>query len=52
MRDALGNRDADCRVRVLGVPTEYVPHGDPDTIHAGFGLDGPGIAAEVKALLA
>jgi 1-deoxy-D-xylulose-5-phosphate synthase len=51
VRDALGNRDADCRMRVLGVPTEYVPHGNPDDIHAGFGLDGPGIAASVRQLL-
>ncbi len=48
VRDALGERDADCRVRVLGVPTEYVPHGDPDEIHAGFGLDAAGIAASVR----
>jgi 1-deoxy-D-xylulose-5-phosphate synthase len=51
VRDALGNRDADCRMRVLGIPTEYVPHGNPDDIHAGFGLDGPGIAASVRELL-
>jgi 1-deoxy-D-xylulose-5-phosphate synthase len=48
VRDALGERDADCRVRVLGVPTEYVPHGDPDEIHAEFGLDAAGIAASVR----
>jgi 1-deoxy-D-xylulose-5-phosphate synthase len=52
VRDALGERDADCRVRVLGVPTEYIPHGDPDDIHAGFGLDAAGIAASVRKLLA
>ncbi|MEM7141179.1 MAG: 1-deoxy-D-xylulose-5-phosphate synthase [Actinomycetota bacterium] len=51
VRDALGERGADCRVRVLGVPTEYVPHGDADTIHAGFGLDAAGIAASVRDLL-
>ncbi|MDW3217444.1 MAG: 1-deoxy-D-xylulose-5-phosphate synthase [Acidimicrobiales bacterium] len=51
VRDALGERDADCRVRVLGVPTEYVPHGDADSIHAGFGLDADGIAASVRDLL-
>jgi 1-deoxy-D-xylulose-5-phosphate synthase len=51
VRDALGNRDAACRVRVLGVPTEYVPHGNPDDIHAGFGLDAAGIAASVRELL-
>jgi len=51
VRDALGERDADCRVRVLGVPTEYVPHGNPDEIHAGFGLDAAGIAASVREIL-
>ena len=51
VRDALGDRDATCRVRVLGVPTEYVPHGDPDDIHASFGLDAAGIAASVRGLL-
>lgn len=51
VREALSDRDADCRVRVLGVPTEYVPHGNPDEIHAGFGLDGPGIAATVRTAL-
>ncbi len=51
VRDALGERGADCRIRVLGVPTEYIPHGNPDVIHAGFGLDGPGIAASVRELL-
>ena len=51
VRDALGERDAHCRVRVLGVPTEYVPHGNPDDIHAGFGLDAVGIAASVRGLL-
>jgi 1-deoxy-D-xylulose-5-phosphate synthase len=50
VRDALGNRDAACRMRVLGIPTEYVPHGNPDDIHASFGLDGPGIAASVREL--
>ena len=51
VRDALGERDADCRVRVRGVPTEYIPHGDPDDIHAGFGLDAAGIAASVRETL-
>ena len=51
VRDALGERGAGCRVRVLGIPTEYIPHGDPDGIHARFGLDGSGIAASVRELL-
>ena len=51
VRDALGERDADCRLRVLGIPTEYVPHGHPDDIHAGFGLDAVGIANSVRELI-
>ena len=51
VRDALGEIDADCRLRVLGVPVEYVPHGTPREIHAGFGLDGAGIAASVREML-
>ena len=51
VRDALGERGADCRVRVLGLPTEYIPHDHPDVIHARFGLDGAGIAASVRSLL-
>ena len=37
------------RVRVLGVPLNYVPHGKPDGILADLGLDAAGIAATVKA---
>ncbi len=51
VRDALGERDAGCRLRVLGVPVEYVPHGHPDDLHAGFGLDAAGIAQSVRDLL-
>lgn len=51
VRDALGDRDAQCRVRVLGLPTEYIAHDHPDTIHARYGLDAEGIAASVRELL-
>ena len=51
VRDALGERDADCRLRVLGIPVEYVPHGHPDDLHAGFGLDAVGIANSVRELI-
>jgi len=51
VRDALADRDADSRVRVLGIPTEYIPHDHPDVIHARFGLDAPGIATSVRDLL-
>ena len=36
------------RVRVLGVPLDYLPHGKPDAILADLGLDAAGIAATVK----
>ena len=39
-------------VRVLGVPTAYLPHGKADDILATLGLDGPGVAASVRAALA
>lgn len=52
VRSALGDRDTDCCVRVLGIPVEYVSHAHPDDIHARFGLDPKGIHAEVRSLLA
>ena len=39
------------KVRVLGVPLDYLPHGKPDAILADLGLDAAGIAATVKAEL-
>src|SRR5690606_24355706 len=36
----------------LGVPLRYIPHGKPAAIHAALGLDGAGVAAEVRRLLA
>ena len=40
------------RLSVLGVPVQFIPHGKPDAILAGFGLDGDGIAASTRTLLA
>jgi 1-deoxy-D-xylulose-5-phosphate synthase len=40
------------RVRVLGVPASYIPHGKPDAILTELGLDAAGIAASVLALVA
>ena len=37
------------RVRVLGVPSAYIPHGKPDAILADLGLDADGIVDEVTA---
>jgi 1-deoxy-D-xylulose-5-phosphate synthase len=48
-----GNDDgAAPRLSVLGVPVQYIPHGKPDDILASFGLDGPGVAASARMLLA
>ena len=48
IRDAVEDLSADCRVRVLGIPTRYVPQGKPDEILAALGLDAAGIVAEVR----
>ena len=38
-------------VATIGVPTQFVPHGDPKQILARFGMDGPGIAATARRAL-
>jgi 1-deoxy-D-xylulose-5-phosphate synthase len=38
-------------VRVLGVPSAYIPHGKPDAILARLGLDADGLVSEVNAWL-
>lgn len=40
------------RVRVLGTPLRYIPHGKPDDILAELGLDATGITASALSLLA
>jgi len=35
------------RVRVMGLPDAFLPHGDPDELLASVGLDANGIVAEV-----
>ncbi|MCC5953666.1 MAG: 1-deoxy-D-xylulose-5-phosphate synthase [Acidimicrobiia bacterium] len=40
------------RVRVLGVPRAYIPHGKPDEILAELGLDASGIVASAHGLVA
>jgi 1-deoxy-D-xylulose-5-phosphate synthase len=49
--DALARLGAESQVTVCGVPTEYIPHGEPDTILARFGLDPAGLAATAKSAL-
>jgi len=50
--DALSQRSPDARVAVLGVPVEHHAHGPADALLASFGLDGPGVAASIRSLLA
>jgi 1-deoxy-D-xylulose-5-phosphate synthase len=40
------------RVRVLGVPAQYIPHAKPDAILADLGLDSAGIVASAVSLMA
>jgi 1-deoxy-D-xylulose-5-phosphate synthase len=40
------------RVKVLGIPVAYLDHGKADDILAGLGLDGVGVAAEARRLVA
>jgi 1-deoxy-D-xylulose-5-phosphate synthase len=39
------------RVRVLGTPLAFIPHGKPDAILAELGLDAAGIAASAESLV-
>src|SRR5688572_941477 len=51
--DALARLDGPGpKVRVLGTPTQFIPHGKPDLILADLGLDGDGMAREARALVA
>jgi 1-deoxy-D-xylulose-5-phosphate synthase len=52
MVDEIREIHAEVPVAVLGIPTQFVAHGDPKQIMAKFGLDGSGIAATARALLA
>jgi 1-deoxy-D-xylulose-5-phosphate synthase len=38
-------------VRVLGLPTQYLPHGKADDLLAAHGLDAEGVTAEVRRCL-
>jgi 1-deoxy-D-xylulose-5-phosphate synthase len=46
----IGSRAPNVPVRVLGVPTQFVPQGKPDDILARLGLDAAGIAATVRSM--
>ncbi|MBX3312786.1 MAG: 1-deoxy-D-xylulose-5-phosphate synthase [Actinobacteria bacterium] len=43
--------DRSPRVAVLGTPTRFLTHGDPDAILAELGLDAAGVEASARALL-
>ena len=42
--------DPATRVRVLGTPTRFILHGSPADLHAGLGLDAPGLIRVVDQL--
>jgi len=44
----LADHDSPPRVRVMGLPDTYLPHGDPDELLATVGLDTAGLVAEVQ----
>ena len=50
MFDQIGEITPELPVEVLGVPTQFIPHGDPKQILARFGLDSAGIVAAVRSL--
>jgi 1-deoxy-D-xylulose-5-phosphate synthase len=39
-------------VLILGLPSEFLPHGNPDQILADLGLDAAGVLASTEAALA
>jgi 1-deoxy-D-xylulose-5-phosphate synthase len=39
------------RVKVLGVPKRYLPHGKADTILAQLGLDAAGLESSARSLI-
>ncbi|HSJ90648.1 MAG TPA: transketolase C-terminal domain-containing protein, partial [Ilumatobacter sp.] len=47
---AIGAIAPEVPVETLGVPTQFVPHGDPKRILARFGLDTEGIATTIRSL--
>jgi 1-deoxy-D-xylulose-5-phosphate synthase len=49
--DRLMAMGSSTRVRTLGIPAAYIPHGNADTILASLGLDAAGIAAAVRDAL-
>ena len=52
LHDTASSGTSGPRVRIMGVPVDYIPHGKPDDILAGLGLNATGIAAAIKDELA
>ena len=44
----LGALEVPPRVRVMGLPDRFLPHGDPDELLAEVGLSSAGIIAEIR----
>ena len=44
--------DAPPNIRVLGLPTKFIPHAKPDVILGKFGLDAAGLERTVREMLA
>lgn len=51
IEDTLASRPNAPRVRVLGIPTRFIPQAKPDVILGSLGLDAKGIAATVEEVL-
>ena len=49
--DRIGAIRPEIRVEVLGLPTQFIPHGEAHHILARLGLDAEGIAASIRAHL-
>ncbi len=50
MFDQIGVISPELPVEVLGVPIQFIPHGDPKRILAHFGLDAAGIVATARSM--
>jgi len=51
IQTALKDVEAPCRIEVMGVPIEYIPHAKPDKILSELGLDAEGIVRTARRLL-
>ena len=42
---------SDVRVKSIGIPDEFVDQGNPSALRSGYGLDAPGIARQILAMV-